>query len=206
MSDLFIPISIILLLVAINGIFVAAEFALVGSRRSRLQAMANGGSTAADWLVKVFDKPAGKDAFIAIAQLGITLASIGLGMYGEPAIAEHLYPMIEGFGIDEDQSHLIGFVIALSLITYMHVVFGEMIPKALALQMPEQVSVSVNPVMRLFGVIFRPFVFLLNKTAFALMRLLRIDDPGKSAMLYTRRGSSKWAVGRCPTQPDRQYI
>jgi CBS domain containing-hemolysin-like protein len=187
MSDLFIPILIILLLVVINGIFVAAEFALVGSRRSRLQAMANGGSTAADWLVKVFDKPAGKDAFIAIAQLGITLASIGLGMYGEPAIAEHLYPMIEGFGINEDQSHLIGFVIALSLITYMHVVFGEMIPKALALQMPEQVSVSVNPVMRLFGVIFRPFVFMLNKTAFALMRLLRIDDPGKSAMLYTSR-------------------
>lgn len=187
MSDLLIPIAIILLLVAINGIFVAAEFALVGSRRSRLQAMANGGSTAAEWLVKVFDKPAGKDAFIAIAQLGITLASIGLGMYGEPAIAKHLYPLIEGLGVSEDQSHLIGFVIALSLITYMHVVFGEMIPKALALQMPEQVSVSVHPVMRLFGVIFRPFVFVLNKTAFALMRLLRIEDPGKSAMLYTSR-------------------
>lgn len=187
MSDLLIPIAIILLLVAINGIFVAAEFALVGSRRSRLQSMANGGSTAAEWLIKVFDKPAGKDAFIAIAQLGITLASIGLGMYGEPAIAKHLYPIIEDFGVTEDQSHIIGFVIALSLITYMHVVFGEMIPKALALQMPEQVSVSVNPVMRLFGVLFRPFVFVLNKTAFALMRLLRIEDPGKSAMLYTSR-------------------
>ncbi|WP_333567317.1 hemolysin family protein [Sphingorhabdus sp.] len=187
MSDLLISVAIILLLVAINGIFVAAEFALVASRRSRLQAMANGGSAAAEWLVKVFDRPAGKDAFIAIAQLGITLASIGLGMFGEPAIAKHLYPLIEDFGVTKDQSHLIGFVIALSLITYMHVVFGEMIPKALALQMPEQVGVSVNPVMRLFGVIFRPFVFVLNKTAFALMRLLRIEDPGKSAMLYTSR-------------------
>lgn len=187
MSDLLIPIAIILLLVAINGIFVAAEFALVGSRRSRLQSMANGGSTAAEWLVKVFDKPAGKDAFIAIAQLGITLASIGLGMYGEPAIAKYLYPIIEDFGVTEDQSHIIGFVIALSLITYMHVVFGEMIPKALALQMPEQVSVSVHPVMRLFGIVFRPLVSVLNKTAFALMRLLRIEDPGKSAMLYTSR-------------------
>lgn len=187
MSDLLTSIAIILLLVVINGLFVAAEFALVGSRRSRLEAMANGGSTAAGWLVKVFDKTAGKDAYIAIAQLGITLASIGLGMYGEPAIAKYLYPLIEGFGVTEDQSHLIGFVIALSLITYMHVVFGEMIPKALALQMPEQVSITVNPLMRLFGIIFRPFVFVLNKIAFALMRLLRIEDPGKSAMLYTSR-------------------
>jgi CBS domain containing-hemolysin-like protein len=83
--------------------------------------------------------------------------------------------------------HIIGFVIALGAITYLHVVFGEMIPKVLALQVPEQVSLSVNPVMRTFGFLFRPMVYLLNQTAFGLMRLLGIPDPGKTAMLYSSK-------------------
>ncbi|GGC17011.1 hemolysin [Novosphingobium endophyticum] len=187
MSDVLLPILIIAILIIINGVFVAAEFALVGARRSRLETMAKGGSAAARWLVRVFDREGGKDAYIAIAQLGITLASIGLGMYGEPAVAAWLYPWLEGFGLDYDQVHIIGFVIALGGITYLHVVFGEMIPKALALQVPEQVSLSVNPMMRMFGFLFRPMVYLLNQTAFGLMRLLGIPDPGKTAMLYSSK-------------------
>lgn len=187
MSEYLFPILIITVLVAINGVFVAAEFALVGSRRSRLDTLAKGGSGAAAWLVKVYDRKGGKDSYIAIAQLGITLASIGLGMYGEPAVAAWLYPTLEGWGLSYDQSHAVGFVIALGCITYLHVVFGEMIPKALALQLPEQVSLSVNPIMRFFGIAFRPMVFALNKTAFALMRVLGIPDPGKTASLYTSK-------------------
>jgi CBS domain containing-hemolysin-like protein len=87
MNDIVLPILIIAILIIINGVFVAAEFALVGARRSRLETMAKGGSATARWLVGVFDREGGKDAYIAIAQLGITLASIGLGMYGEPAVA-----------------------------------------------------------------------------------------------------------------------
>lgn len=187
MSEYLLPILIIVVLVAINGVFVAAEFALVGSRRSRLETLARSGSGAAASLVRVFDRKGGKDSYIAIAQLGITLASIGLGMYGEPAVAAWLYPTFESWGMSYDQSHLAGFVVALGAITYMHVVFGEMIPKALALQLPEQVSLSVNPVMRSFGILFRPMVFVLNQIAFGLMRMLGIPDPGKIASLYTSK-------------------
>lgn len=185
MTDVILPIVAILLLVMVNGLFVAAEFALVGARRSRFQIMAEEGNGAAKWLLRVFDRNAGKDSYIAVAQLGITLASIGLGMYGEPAVARWLYGPLEGFGLSYAQSHAVGFAIALGGITFLHVVFGEMIPKAMALQSPERVSISLNPVMRLFGVLFRPMVLLLNKIAFGLMRLLGIPDPGKTAMLYS---------------------
>jgi CBS domain containing-hemolysin-like protein len=187
MIDILLPIVVIAVLITINGVFVAAEFALVGARRSRLETLAKGGSAAARWLVRIFDRQGGKDSYIAIAQLGITLASIGLGMYGEPAVAAWLYPALEGVGLSYDQSHVAGFIIALGGITYLHVVFGEMIPKALALQVPEQVSLSVNPVMRLFGLLFKPMVYVLNRTAFGLMRLLGIPDPGKAAMLFSSK-------------------
>lgn len=187
MSDVLLPIVVIVLLVLVNGLFVAAEFALVGARRSRLATLADGGSAAARWLLRVFDRTAGKDAYIAVAQLGITLASIGLGMYGEPAVAKWMYPSLSSLGLSDDQVHGVAFVVALGGITYLHVVFGEMIPKALALQAPERVSLSVNPLMRAFAVVFKPAVFALNHIAFGLMRLLGIPDPGKSAALYTSK-------------------
>jgi CBS domain containing-hemolysin-like protein len=187
MTDILLPIAVIVLLVLINGLFVAAEFALVGARRSRLATLAESGSGPAAWLLQVFDRTAGKDAYIAIAQLGITLASIGLGMYGEPAVARWMYPSLGCLGLTDDQVHAVAFVVALGGITYLHVVFGEMIPKALALQAPERVSIWVNPLMRLFGIIFKPAVVVLNWIAFGLMRLLGIRDPGKSALLYTSK-------------------
>lgn len=184
-GEYVVPIVAIIFLVVLNGVFVAAEFALVGSRLSRLEKMAEGGSSAARWLVEVFKRHAGKDSYIAVAQLGITLASIGLGMYGEPAVAHWLYEPLEDLGVPETASHTVGFIVALSAITYMHVVFGEMIPKALALQAPETVSARLNPVMRAFSTLFRPMVYVLNSIAFALMRLLRIPEPDKRLSLHT---------------------
>ncbi len=185
MMEYVFPIVAIIVLVILNGVFVAAEFALVGSRLSRLEKIADGGSSAARWLVDVFKKHAGKDSYIAVAQLGITLASIGLGMYGEPAVAHWLYDPLEDLGVPETASHTVGFLVALSAITFLHVVLGEMIPKALALQSPESVSIKLNPVMRAFSTIFRPMVVVLNAIAFALMRLLRIPEPDKKMSLYT---------------------
>lgn len=178
------PILAIIALVAINGVFVAAEFALVGSRRARYVDLANGGNRAAKWLLKIFDRPTGKDSYIAVAQLGITLASIGLGMYGEPAIAHLIEEPLEGV-VSDGALHTIGFGIALAIITFLHVVFGEMIPKALALQSPEGTSLSVSPIMRVFSFLFRPAVAALNWIAFGLMRLLRIPEPDKAMSLYS---------------------
>lgn len=185
--EVLLPIAIILILVVLNGVFVAAEFALVGARRQRLIGEAENGNRAAAWLIALYDRPTGKDSYIAIAQLGITLASIGLGMYGEPAIAVWLYGPFESAGLTEDWAHVAGFAIALSIITFLHVVFGEMIPKALALQAPERVSLAVNAFMRLFGLLFKPMVVVLNWMALGLMRLLGIRDPGKSSLLYTSK-------------------
>jgi CBS domain containing-hemolysin-like protein len=184
-TTVVIPIVVIVVLVVVNGVFVAAEFALVGARRSRLQTLADAGSRPAAWLLGVFDRPNGKDGYIAIAQLGITLASIGLGMYGEPAVAGWLYGPFEDLGLSNAAAHTVGFIIALSGITYMHVVLGEMIPKALALQAPETVGLRVNPMMRVFGLFFRPMVAVLNAAALGLMRLLRIPEPDKRLALYT---------------------
>ncbi len=184
-TTVVVPVAVIFVLVVVNGVFVAAEFALVGARRSRLQTLAERGNRPARWLVGVFDRPTGKDGYIAIAQLGITLASIGLGMYGEPAVAGWLYGPFEDWGLSNAAAHTVGFVIALSGITFLHVVFGEMIPKALALQAPETVSLRVNPVMRVFGLVFRPMVVALNAAALGLMRLLRIPEPDQRLALYT---------------------
>lgn len=184
-GSVVLPIAVIIVLVIVNGVFVAAEFALVGSRRSRIETLAETGSRPARWLLGVFDRPTGKDGYIAIAQLGITLASIGLGMYGEPAVAKWLYGPFEDLGLSHGAAHSVGFVIALSGITYMHVVFGEMIPKALALQSPESVIIKVNPAMRVFGLVFRPMVRLLNALALGMMRLLRIPEPDQRLALYT---------------------
>lgn len=184
--EVVVPIGVIVLLVAANAVFVAAEFAVVASRPTRLRALAaSGGSRGAAWLLALLERPTGKDGYVAIAQLGITLASIGLGMYGEPAVAAWLYAPIEALGLPAAAAHAIGFAIALGFITYLHVVFGEMIPKALALQAPERTAVAVNLLMRSFGLLFRPMVWLLNHTALALMRLLGIREPGQASMLHT---------------------
>ncbi len=185
MTDVALPIVAVVALVAINGVFVAAEFSLVASRRSRIDALADDGSRAARWLLGIFDRPTGKDSYIAVAQLGITLASIGLGMYGEPAIAHWLYGPFESLGLSEAAAHTVGFLAALSVITYLHVVVGEMIPKALALSQPEGTSMRVNPVMRAFSLVFRPAVAFLNWSALSLMRLLRIPEPDKTMSLYS---------------------
>lgn len=184
-TGVLLPIFLILLLVVINGVFVAAEFALVGSQEGRLETMADDGNAAARWVYRVMQRATGKDSYVAVAQLGITLASIGLGMYGEPAVAHWLYGPFESFGLSEGAAHSVGFVVALGAITYLHVVFGEMIPKALALQTPEKVVVGINPVMRLFSALFKPMVTALNTSAFALMKLLRIPEPDKTLTLYS---------------------
>lgn len=185
LTGVILPIVAVIALVVVNGVFVAAEFALVGSRRSRIEALAEGGHRGARWLLRVFDRPTGKDSYIAVAQLGITLASIGLGMYGEPAIAHWLYDPFESLGLSEGAAHTVGFLVALSIITYLHVVFGEMIPKALALASPEGTSLKVNPLMRTFSILFRPAVAFLNWIALSLMRLLRIPEPDKTLSLYS---------------------
>lgn len=180
-----IPVVVIVALVALNGAFVAAEFAIVAARPSRVAALAGAGGGGARWVNSVLASARGKDRYIAVAQLGITLASIGLGMYAEPAVAKWMLGPAEQLGLSHGAAHTIGFGVALSAITYMHIVFGEMIPKVLALQAPEATAVQVAPIARVFSFVFRPVVVVLNAVAVALMRLLRIPEPDAALALHT---------------------
>ena len=182
-----IPTLVILVLIVVNGVFVAAEFSLLAARPSRLETLAENGNAAARWLFNIVKSAQNKDRYIAVAQLGITLASIGLGMYGEHEVAGWLYGPFEQIGLGAAAAHTAGTLIALIIITFMHIVFGEMIPKGLALQLPEATSTRINSPMRLFGVIFAPLVWVLSGTALGLMRLLRIRDPGEASLLYSSR-------------------
>jgi CBS domain containing-hemolysin-like protein len=178
-TEVVLPLLVVTFLILMNGLFVAAEFAIVGANRTRVEGMAEGGSRAARYVRRVLRQPSNQDRYIAIAQLGITLATIGLGMYGEPSIAGWLYgPLEEGLGVSTALAHTIGTVLAVGIMTYFHVVIGEMIPKALALQKPEQTAVRISPAMRLVGFVFWPGVALLNGVAVALLKLLRIPTTG----------------------------
>ncbi|MEX2540174.1 MAG: hemolysin family protein, partial [Trueperaceae bacterium] len=159
----------------------AAEFAIVAARRPRLAAAAGKEGWAVRYVRRIMASASSRDRYIAIAQLGITLATIGLGMYGEPSVAAWIHGPIErAFGVSEAASHTIGTVLAVLGLTYFHVVVGEMIPKALALQAPERTAIGVARPMRLTGLIFYPLVALLNAVGAGLLRLLRVPEASGS--------------------------
>ena len=185
--DYLLPLLIVLGLVVINGVFVSAEFSLLSARTSKLEVLAERGSGAARRLLRISSTARGKDRYLSVAQLGITLASLGLGMYGEHEIAGWLYGPFERLGLGAVAAHSAGALISLLAITFMHIVFGEMIPKVLALQLPETTSLRINPLMRLCGLIFAPLVWVLSGMATGLMRLLGIRDPGAASLLYSSR-------------------
>ena len=177
---------VITILILINGLFVAAEFAIIGVRPTRVEQLAAGGNRAASWVLGILDDRRKIDRYIATAQLGITLASLGLGMYAEPAIA-HLIenPLHDWFGLEGAIVHTISFILALAAITYLHVVVGEMVPKSLALQNAEGTVLTLATPMRLIGKLFSIPVTLLNRIGLGMLKLLRIPTPGEDSRLYS---------------------
>lgn len=185
MAVLF-PFTVIAVLILLNGVFVAAEFAIIGVRKSRMEQLAEEGNRTAGWVRGVLADSQRTDRWIATAQLGITLASLGLGMYAEPAIAHFIEePLHDWFGLEGAIVHTISFVLALGLITYLHVVVGEMVPKSLALQTPERTVLSLTGFMRLSGRLFSVFVTVLNRIGLLLLRLVGVPPPDASSRLYS---------------------
>ncbi len=159
---------VILALVAANGFFVAAEFALVKVRASQLRPLANKGG----WRVKLALKAIGQlDAVLSATQLGITLASLGLGWVGEPFVARRLGPLLAQWDItDQTVVHSISFAVAFVLITFLHIVFGEQAPKMIAIQHAKRVTLWVSGPMMVFQYVFYPFIWLLNAMANQVIR------------------------------------
>lgn len=186
MSEYLIPIIIITILILLNGLFVAAEFAIIGVRPTRITRLVEQGNRPAGVVKKILDDPIRQDRYIATAQLGITIASLGLGMYGEHAIAGWLLGPFEAWlDLEEATAHTIAAIIAIALLTFAHVVVGEMVPKSLALQYAERTALGISGIMNFMKVIFYPAVALLNAVGNGLLRLLGIPPATGHVHLYS---------------------
>jgi CBS domain containing-hemolysin-like protein len=166
----------VLLLVLANGFFVAAEFSLVSVRRTRVEELVAAGNEAARAVRKAIDDP---DRFIAATQLGITIASLGLGWIGEPALAHLIEPLVGWLpgAWRGTASHSIAAGLAFFAITFLHVVAGELAPKSIALQYPEETAFVVARPTLFTENLFRPLIWLLNGAGNGLLRLVGLRAP-----------------------------
>jgi CBS domain containing-hemolysin-like protein len=163
-------LALVVALVLLNGLFVAAEFSIVAVRRSRLIQMAEEGQSLARLSLKAIDNI---NNYLAATQLGITIASIGLGFVGEPLLASLFEPLFEdlfGHDVAGVSSHALAVPLAFAIITALHIILGELTPKSLALFRPEKVSVVTVPPVEVFRRAFWPAIWFLNGVANAILK------------------------------------
>ena len=168
-------ILLTILLVLMNGFFVAAEFAIVKVRSSQLELKAKRGNRSAKMAKHIVDH---LDGYLAATQLGITIASLGLGWIGEPVVSKIIINLMNGLGVEvsEETAHNIALPVAFALITILHIVFGELAPKSIAIQRSEKTTLAVSFPLQFFFIIFRPFIWILNGIANFLLRLIGISN------------------------------
>ncbi|MBQ1890248.1 HlyC/CorC family transporter [Selenomonas caprae] len=159
---ILLQLVLVVFLIFMNGFFVAAEFACVKIRPSRLETLIQEGSKRAAYAKRLTDH---LDASLSVTQLGITLASLGLGWVGEPAVATLILPVTQAMGIDATIGHTISLVLAFSIITAGHIILGELTPKTMAIQSVEKIMLAVALPMLIFHKVMYPFVWLLNHVA-----------------------------------------
>jgi len=181
MSISAIYIVSVLLLVAANGFFVASEFSLVAVRRSRIVALAETGNRRARLLLNLLDN---LNAYISATQLGITMASLALGWIGEPAVARLLQAPLRDL-VSDSLRHTISFVAAFTIITFLHIVLGELAPKTLALERAERVALAIAWPMRIFHNFFRWPILLLDWAGSSTVRMFGLRKTGDFSSVYT---------------------
>jgi len=171
-------------LVLANGFFVAAEFALVSVRPTRIAELVAKGNPGAQWVKKALENP---DRVIAATQLGITLASLGLGWVGEPALSHLMAPLFHLLPgeISSDLSHTISAGVSFAIITFLHVVIGELAPKSIALQNPEKTSLIVARPTLWTELIFKPFIWALNGTGNLLLKLVGVNAASGHELVHS---------------------
>jgi CBS domain containing-hemolysin-like protein len=153
-------------LIVLNAFFVAAEYGLVTSRRTRILELEHEGNKRARAVRRITSDP---PRFIAAMQLGVTISSLGIGALGEQVLAHHFDSVMASF---------LAVALALLIVTYLHVVIGELVPKGIALGHPERTALAVSPVVRAFFVVFRPLIWLLQESTTVLLRALGLEPPG----------------------------
>jgi CBS domain containing-hemolysin-like protein len=165
-----------------NAFFVGAEFAVISARRSQIEPLADAGRRAARTAIHAMEHVS---LMLACAQFGITVCSLGLGAVAEPAFAHLLEGPFHAAGLSEDLVHPVALVIALAIVTYLHVVIGEMVPKNLALAGPDRVVLVLAPPLVAVSRALRPVIGLLNALANAVLRLLRVEPKDEVSSAYT---------------------
>src|SRR5712671_4108330 len=177
MSPAFALIASLLLVLA-NAFFVAAEFALVKIRPTRLQQLSNQGRRRARLLMSMTKQ---MPSYLSTSQLGITLTSLSLGWLGEPAFAHLLRPLFERLGgVSEGTVHTLATTISLTVITFLHTVIGELAPKGLAIQMTEPVAMWTAVPFRVVNILAFPLVWTLKVAAGLVLRLLRLPPASEA--------------------------
>lgn len=175
-----LKILLVIVLVLANGFFVAAEFAFVGVRRSRIEALAAEGNKGAIRLLAILDN---LNAYLSASQLGITLASLGLGALGEPVVEAILGNVISG--LPEPLRHIVSYGIAFFIITALHIVLGEQAPKLFGLQLAEKVAMGTAFPMQIFYKSFKPFIHALDWASAKTVRIFGLRANSEHASIYT---------------------
>lgn len=181
MSD-GVAMLVAVVLLAGNAFFVGAEFSLISARRDRLEGMANAGSAGARTVIRAGEN---LSIMLAAAQLGITVCSLGLGSLGEPAVAHQLERVFDPLGIPEALLHPIAFVIALGIVTVLHILLGEMVPKNIAIAGPERTALWMVPPLVLWARIMRPVIAALNWIANHVLRAFGVEPKDELETAYT---------------------
>ncbi|CAN7159919.1 hemolysin family protein [Pseudomonas solani] len=197
-----------LFLVVLNGFFVAAEFAMVKLRATRVEAIADKHGWRGSILRTVHNQ---LDAYLSACQLGITLASLGLGWVGEPAFAHLLGPLLSAFGIESEKlAHGISFFTAFFIISYLHIVVGELAPKSWAIRKPELLSLWTAVPLYLFYWLMYPAIWLLNASANAILRIAGQGEPGPHHEHHYSRDELKLILhssrARDPSDQDMRVL
>jgi len=174
-------VLLVVFLVLANGFFVASEFALVGVRRSRIAALAQSGNRRAALLLQLVDN---LNAYISATQLGITMASLALGWIGEPVVAHLLEEPLKG-RVSDAVLHTISFSLAFTIITFLHIVLGELAPKTLALERAEKVSLAIAQPLHIFYKVFSWPIRLLDWAGTRTVRLFGLHPSGEHASIYS---------------------
>jgi CBS domain containing-hemolysin-like protein len=182
--DVFIRLLVLGGLILLNGFFVAAEFAIVTVRKTRIEQLAASGNGRAREALEGTRDP---DSFVAACQLGITMASLALGWVGEPALARLIEPLF-GFLPHEGAwitGHVVATIVTFAIITFLHMIIGEQVPKVAAIHNPEALALIVAGPTRIFGRAFRPFIWLVNTTSNGFLRMLGLTSAESHKLVHS---------------------
>lgn len=177
-----IKIFAALFLVLMNAVFVAAEFAFVKVRSTRVDQLVQQGKVSSGLVREATQK---LDSYLSVSQLGITISSLGLGWIGEPAVASVIEPILKPLGLSDNSIHLTALILGFLTITFLHVVFGELAPKTVAIQRPEGTSLALAPLMKGFYYLFLPGIIVFNGTANAVVKLFGLRPVSESEAAYS---------------------